>query len=891
MTRLFIIDALNYIFRSYWGLPPMKNPKGQATQALYGMIRGIQKIQKEFSPSHIVVVFDGPDNSRSRRELYPEYKSHRSAPPEDLIPQIGLAHQALDLMGISKLELEGVEADDTIGSIAKWATKEEIETYICSSDKDLCQLINEHITLLQPHKNLASIKTPEFEAKYGIAPTQMIDYLAIVGDSSDNIPGLSGFGPKTASNLLKSCLTIEKLKENPEQYLKGKKLETFYSESEKLEVSRKLATIDTDLSIPTSIDFYTPKETDKTPLNDFYIEMGFKSLVDTTSTPISQPKQSIEQAPTSYTLIDSEKACEEAVQKLMNQSTLVIDLETTSLDTITASIVGIGICYQKGHAFYFPFNGNLEPQWLKKTLSPLLSHDKIQWIGHNIKFDYKVLVQNGFAIKKPFFDTMVASYLINPEGRRHGLDHLCLEHLEHTKIETESLIGKGKKQISFWDVPVEKTSDYCCEDVDFTWRLYELFEPQLKEKNLWEIFKSIEMPLVPILAQMELQGIQLEREVLDRLAVEVNQDLKVLEEAIYSLADEEFNINSPKQLSHILFEKLELPPPKKTKTGSYSTNVDVLTQLSKDYPIALKILDYRALEKLRSTYIEKLPQSVNSQTGKIHCSFSQTTAATGRLASTDPNLQNIPVRTELGRSIRKAFIPSQSDYVLVSADYSQIELRLLAHFSQDPNLLEAFNNKQDIHTHTASQIFHTPLEAITPEMRYRAKAVNFGVIYGQKPFGLAQELNIPVKEAGAFIKKYFEQYPSIDQYLKNQIQETKDTGFTKTYLGRIRPISDINSKNGILRSAAERLAINTPLQGSAADLIKEAMITMDKLLPSLDYSARLLLQVHDELIYEVPKNEAEKFSQILKTTMETIWNLSIPLEVNVAIADNWKDLK
>ncbi|MBM3193240.1 MAG: DNA polymerase I [Chlamydiae bacterium] len=877
--KLFVVDAANYLFRSYFAIRKMTNPKGASTNALFGFIRSIQKIIKDFKPDHLVCVFDGPNNKKTRLAIYKDYKAHRTGMPEDLLPQLGLAKEYLDFAGIPYLQIEEVEADDTIGSIAKWGETQNLDTYLCSSDKDLCQLVNDHIFVVNTFKENLIIDKKEVENIYGIAPEQIIDYLAIMGDTSDNIPGVSGCGPKTASELLKKFKSLSSILEKPEILESKKLIEKFTREKENALISQKLATIQTNVPIPFEIPFYTIKDANVDKLKSFFIEMDFQTLLKETT-----PLQPVEKT-YSYTLIEDESSLEKMVEELQVKKEIVIDTETTSIEPMLASIVGIGLAAELEKIYYIPLNHKIPKDRVLLKLKPLLESSLISFIGHNIKYDMHALLNHGIALKNVSFDTMLASYILNAHSNRHNLDTLTLEKYQHTKIPIENLIGK-KGQISMMDVPPKMVLDYCGEDVYYTLKLKMSFENELKERALWNLFTTLEMPLLPVLFKMERRGIYLDTETLAKLSSEFHKELDHLIRQIYEISKEEFNINSPKQLSAILFEKLQIPPPGKKTQSGYSTNAEVLESLSGDYPIIDLILEYRTLEKLRSTYIDALPLQINPITKRIHTTFNQSGTVTGRLSSTNPNLQNIPIRKAEGKKIREAF-KSQEGSSFISLDYSQIELRLLAHFSEDPHLIAAFKNDEDIHKSCASLVFDVPLDLVTDEMRFKAKAVNFGLIYGQQAFGLSKQLGISVKEASLFIERYFKMYPTVKNFLELCKESARRTGKATTLFGRERLLEEITSKNGMLRSQAERLAVNAPIQGTQADIIKLAMIAIDKKLFEAQSKTYLILQIHDELIFECPDDSLKESSEMIASIMEEIVVLKVPLKVDISFGKNW----
>lgn len=887
MEKIFIVDAVNFLFRSYYAIGPMTNGKGESTNALYGFIRSIYKLINEFSPDYFIAVFDGLDNKKSRTEIYADYKSHRKGMPEDLVPQLLNALKFCEVAGIPHLSPPGVEADDVIGSIAKWMEKKEVDVYICSGDKDLCQLVSDRVFVINPGKDNLLIDRKKVKELFDVFPEQMIDYLAIMGDASDNIPGLEGFGPKTAAALLNEFVTLEEILENPDR-LSGKKREVILQGKEIALMSKKLATIHTNIDFPHEEKFFHLKTPDLEEVKEFYKEMNFVSLLkmlgaEEASTATTHKKG---EPSGTYHLVDSEEELIELAQKLKKEFEICIDTETTSVEPMLASLVGIGLGVNKGEAWYIPCNGKLGKKAVLSTLKPLLENPKIGFIGHNIKYDLHVLLNEGIQIQNITFDTILASYLISPETQRHNLDDLSFEQFGHKKIPIEELIGKGKKQKTMDTVPLDQITAYCCEDVDFTLRLKERFEKKLETLNLKPVFDQIELPLIPILMHMERSGIFVDVKKLEKMSEELKEKLDKLEKKIHHLAGEKFNLNSPKQLSAVLFEKMGIKPPKKTMTG-FSTAADVLESLKGEAPIIQEILEYRTLEKLRSTYVDALPEQINPETRRIHCTFNQSVAATGRLSCQNPNLQNIPVRTEEGIKIRAAFKPQKPHWNFVSADYSQVELRLLAHLSEDPTLIKAFREGEDIHTFTAALVFDVSLKEVTPKMRDLAKTVNFGILYGQQAFGLAKQLGIEYSEAESFIKAYFERYGKVKDFLHFCKESTKKTGRAITLTGRQRPIPEIHNKNPSIRNLAERLAINTPLQGTAADLIKMAMIQVDAHLRKHPEQGMMILQIHDELLFESPEEEAHKLSKKVKHIMEGTFELKVPLVVDISIGKNW----
>lgn len=889
MKKLYIIDASGYIYRSYFAIPQMTNAKGESTNALFGFIRSVLKLIKDFQPTHLISVFDGPSNAQARVSLYADYKAHRKETSKDLIYQISWAHQFCQLMGIPELMIPNVEADDTMGSVAKWAQEQGAISYLCTSDKDMCQLVNDRTFVLNTFKDNLILGPQEVELQFGVPPHKMIDYLAITGDASDNIPGLSGFGPKTAASLLQQFDNLNYILEHPEVVSGKKKQETIIQEKEKVLLSRRLVTIDTQVPFTQEESFFKLRDPDTIPLKEFYSYMKFSSLLreleiqSSSHQPSSQVAEEV-----SYKLIDDLDSLKELVNQLSQSKEICIDTQTTDILPMRAKLLGIGLGIEPKQAWYIPANGNLGLAFVLETLKPLFENPKIGFYGHHIKYDSHVLLNYGINIPNFCFDTILASYLLNSHSRKHSLDHLTLELFGKAKTIVQELIGKGKNQINLEDVPLDKICTFCCEDVDYTIRLKQIFSKQLQERGLENLFYDLELPLIPVLAKMERHGIFLDVDHLQELSTELTKDLAKIAEEIYEMAGETFNINSPKQLSQILFEKLGIHSPKKTATG-LSTNADVLESLKDKYPIASKLLEYRSMEKLRSTYVEALPHDILPTDQRIHSSFNQFIAATGRLSSQDPNLQNIPVRTELGRKIRESFRPQLPGWSYLAADYSQIELRLLAHLSEDPLLMKAFESNEDIHVFTASQIFNIPVEEVTREQRYQAKTVNFATMYGQQAFGLSQELGIDPKTAAVFIQKYFERYHKVKEFLEQNKALSRSTGKAVTLMGRERLIPEMTSSNMNIRAAAERLAVNTPIQGTQADLIKMAMLQIDREFEKRGFEAYMILQIHDELLFEVPDEELEEVKKVVHDIMVNVIPLKIPLIVDIHIGKNWKE--
>ncbi len=870
MKPLYIVDVSGSIYRSYFAIKGMTNSRGESTNGLFGFIRSYQKFLKDFSPEYVVAVFDGPNNGAKREAIYPEYKANRKEKYEDLYPQIEWAKTFCDLSQIPFLDVSGVEADDVMASIAMWAKGKFSPIYLLTGDKDMCQIVDKEIFLLNTHKENLIVDEKGVEEIYGVPPDKIVDLLAIMGDSSDNVPGIEGFGVKTAASLLNEFGSLDYILEHPEKVKGEKKQALIREQKEKALLSRRLVVLDKSVSVPQDVSFYHLKEA-KPELISFYKEMNFSSLLKEMKPLVKEERTSL--------IVDTLDALKEMIQELRSESEICIDTETTSLNPLEAKLVGIGLGGKK--VYYIPFNGSLHPDEIRKLLQPLFEEKK--FFGHNIKYDLEVLKTNGFELKNIVFDTIIASYVLSPEERNHSLDQLSLNLLGKVKIPTEELIGKGKTQITMDLVPIEKVANYCCEDVECTIKLKELFKKELTSRHLDFVFNEIDLPLIPVLAGMERRGIYLDKEVLKQSSEPILKEIGQKERAIYELAGTPFNINSPKQVGEILFDHLKIPCLKKNR----STAQEVLVKLEKKHPIISQILEYRVLEKLRSTYIDTLPEEINPKTHRIHCNFSQITTATGRLACQNPNLQNIPVKTEVGRTIRAAFRPEKRGWSYISCDYSQIELRLLAHLSGDKILIEAFQNNQDIHRHTASQVLNIPLDQVTDDDRRIAKAVNFGLMYGQQAFGLSQGLMIDLGEAARFIDAYFKRYSGVKEYIEESKNRARKELKAVTLFGRERPLPEIVSSNPVIRAQAERFAINTPLQGSQADLIKLAMIEIDKRIKS--FSGFMILQIHDELIFEVPDNEVEPFGLVVKKGMESVISLKVPLIVDMKVGKNWKE--
>lgn len=924
--KLFLVDAYALIFRAYFAFAknPRINSKGQNTSAAFGFTNSLIDILQKEKPTHIAVVFDPPGGSTIRREEFEEYKAHRDETPEGITTMIEPIKQIVRAFNIPILEVPGYEADDTIGTLSKIAEKHGYTTYMITPDKDFGQLVTEHILMYRPGRGgkPAEIWGPkEVCEKFDIDRVeQVIDILGLQGDAADNIPGIPGIGPKTASKLLKEFGSVEGIIENSDK-LKGKQKENVETYAQQGLMSKSLATIITD--VPVDFDeedlIMCPSDTEK--IKEIFTELEFRNLsrrilgeeIVVSKAPVSEDgqmdlfgTQSLveEQTPDatseyktiatekpSYHLITKPDERKELLDLLMQQKSVCFDTETDSIEPLHANIVGMSFSYKEREAFYVATPNNFEEaKAIVQEFKPFFESESIEKIAHNIKFDIKVINRYDVEVKAPMFDTMIAHYLINPDSKQN-MDYLAELYLNYQPVSIEALIGKkGKNQKSMADLQPEEISDYACEDADITLRLKNLFEPEIQKDHLKELFYDLEMPLVSVLKSMEQEGINIDAEGLERYSEELETALVELEENIRKEAGVDFNVDSPKQLGDVLFEHMKISSKaKKTKTGQYATSEDVLQKLKNTHPIIQMILDYRQLRKLKNTYVDPLPTMRDPVDGRIHTNYMQTVAATGRLSSNHPNLQNIPIRSEKGREIRKSFISRGSDYKLMAADYSQIELRIIAALSGDENMISAFKNGQDIHAATAAKVFNVPIDEVTRDQRSSAKAVNFGIIYGQSAFGLSQNLGISRTEAKQIIDSYFEQYPTIKDYMDSAVAGAREKGYVETIMKRRRYLKDINSANAVVRGFAERNAINAPIQGSAADIIKKAMIAVDKAMNEAGLKSKMLLQVHDELVFDVHKDEVEQLQELVKKEMESAVEIAVPMEVEMEVADNWLD--
>ena len=917
--NLFLLDAYALIYRAYFAFikNPTYNSKGLNTSAILGFTNSLIDVLKKENPSHIGVVFD-VHAPTFRHEMYSEYKANREAMPEDLRTSIPYIKEVIKAFNIPIIEKKGFEADDVIGTMAKIAEQKGFVTYMMTPDKDYAQLVSDKIFMYKPRHFGAGVDilgVDKVKEKFGIEnPEQVIDILALWGDSVDNIPGCPGVGEKTSKKLIAEYGSVENIYNNIND-LKGKQKENFINFKEQVLLSKKLATITTNVPINFDEEQLKISNPDAEKLKNLFDEFEFKKLAQRYFSQQEKPKakaqptqgslfdnfgaepqhiaednyENINTIKHNYYLVNNETKTNDLLNLLLKQKEVCFDTETTSLDVHTAKLVGLSFSIKEHEAYYVPVSQ--EQSQAKKIVEkfrPFFEKESIVKIGQNIKYDILVLRNYDIEVKGEFFDTMLAHYLIQPE-LRHNLDFLSEIYLNYKKVSTKELIGeKGKNQRNMKDVPVDKVKEYACEDADFTFQLKTILNEEIKKKQLNKLFNDIEMPLVKVLVEMENAGVKINIEALNNFSKQLREKILKEEQEIYKIAGIEFNISSPKQLGEILFERLKIiDNPKKTKTKQYSTGEEILSKLIDKHEIIKNILNYRTLKKLLTTYVDALPKLINTKTGKIHTSFNQAVTSTGRLSSKNPNLQNIPIREELGREIRKAFIPSDDNHYLISADYSQIELRIMAQLSQDPHMIEAFKNNEDIHSATASKIFKVDIGDVTKEMRSIAKAANFGIIYKISAFGLSQNLNIPRKEAKQLIDDYFENYPAVKNFMDKSIELAKEKGYSETIFGRKRYLSDINSNNSFVRSSAERNAINAPIQGSAADIIKIAMINIYNRFKEKNLKSKMILQVHDELVFDVYKPEVEIVEKIVKQEMENAVSFDIPLSVDMGKGNNW----
>jgi len=935
--RLFLLDAYALIFRGYYAFikNPRINSKGMDTSAIMGFMNSLLDVIKRERPDHLAVAFD-KEGSTVRTEMFTEYKGNRSATPEAIMIAIPYIQALLKAMHIPVIELAGCEADDLIGTVAKQAEKQGYQVFMVTPDKDFAQLVSENVFMYRPARMGNGIEiwgVPEVLARFEIErPEQVIDYLGMMGDAVDNIPGLPGVGEKTAKKLLKDYGSMENLLANTHE-LKGKLRENIEANKEKGIMSKKLATIIIDCDVTFNEVDYELTAPDTPKVEELFNELEFRRMADqfhklfapgesyedvpsqgfSPTQTITKPTQqfdlfnigaadpetaadtpafykTLENTDHHYQLAESPMAINFLLRDLLKQTTVSFDTETTGVDALTAELVGLSFSWEKGKGFYVPVPANREEaQELVNKFIPFFEDENIEKVGQNLKYDLEILANYGITVKGKFFDTMIAHYLINPD-MRHGMDILAETYLKYSPMPIEALIGKkGKGQKTMRDVDVETVKEYAVEDADVTLQLKEIFAPELERTGTRKLFDEIEIPLMPVLAYMEQEGINLDTAYLKELSGELATDSKALELRIYETAGQSFNLGSPKQLGEILFDKLKIGGNKikKTKTGQYATGEEVLSYLANEHQIVQDILEWRQVVKLQNTYVDALPLQVKPATGRVHTDYMQTVAATGRLSSNNPNLQNIPIRTTRGRQIRKAFIARDENYTIVSADYSQIELRIIAALSGDPEMIRSFQNGEDIHASTAAKVFNISLEEVTREQRSHAKTVNFGIVYGVSAFGLSNQTSLSRGESKDLIEAYYKTYPRLKQYIQEQVELAREQGYVRTITGRRRYLKDINSQNQVVRGGAERNAVNAPIQGSAADIIKIAMINIHKRLISENWKSKMLLQVHDELVFDVHNTELERIKPMIKEEMENAFKLDVPLEVDLGEGVSW----
>ena len=881
---VYLIDGTAYIHRAYHAIRELTNSAGLPTNAIFGFTRMLIKLMEDRKPAYAGMFFDAKGPT-FRHEMYHDYKANRPPMQQDMAVQIPYIKQVTTGFNLPVIEKQGFEADDLIGTLANLAEKEGFDVVMVTGDKDFMQLVSENSVIWDPMKDIV-IDKPHIQESLGVTPEQIIDVMGLSGDTADNIPGVPGIGQKTALALIKAFGTLENLYENVDTITKKKQRENLIAFKDQAFLSRKLAAIDTGAPVSFSSEDFLISEPDKAALAGLFKSLEFRQLQQ-----LFPEKQDLSHK--NYRAVVDTAQLDELIKKLEAAEIFALDTETTSKNPMKAELVGISFSAQPDDAVYIPFAhdapGQLDPKDTLHRLKPLLENAKYQKIGQNIKYDWIVLKRHGIVLSGVRFDTMLASYLLNPSKRAHNLDQIALDFLDHKTIRYEDLVGKGKKDKGFQTVALEKAIPYACEDADITLMARNELMPKLEALDLMDLMRDVEMPLIPVLVKMEMCGICVDKQRLQELSTSFSYQLDGIEKDIYAVAGEEFNIKSSQQLSRILFEKLQLPVVKKTKkkTGQ-STDVDVLTILAAQHELPALILSHRTLSKLKSTYTDALLELIHPETGRIHTSYNQTVTATGRLSSSEPNLQNIPIRTEEGRRIRSAFIP-EDGWQLISADYSQIELRILAHYSEDEILIKAFLDEEDIHTRTACEVFGIPENQMTSELRRQAKAINFGIIYGMSAFGLSKQLGISQKMAKVYIDNYFSRYGGVKRFMDQTIESSRKTEKTSTLLKRIRLLPDINSSNQNVRGFAERIAINTPIQGTAADLIKIAMIRVDDAFQKLNLKSAMLLTVHDELVFESPPDEIETVQRLVKEVMENIWKLRVPLKVNIVRGNNWAE--
>ena len=884
---LYLIDGTAYIHRAYHAIRGLSNSKGLPTNAIFGFTRMLLKLIEDCNPKYAGMFFDAKGPT-FRHDMYTDYKANRPPMPEDMVTQIPYIKKITSAFQLPIIEMQGFEADDLIGTYARIAEKNGYSVVMVTGDKDFIQLVTNAAIIWDPMKDV-TIDTEFIKKSYGVESSQMIEVMGLSGDTTDNIPGVPGIGQKTALNLIQKFGSMQALYQAVDSITQKKQRENLINFQDQAFLSRDLVTIDTRVPVPGDLKVFEIGPPDTDALSELFKTLEFRQLQQAVSAKTDLSHKD-------YKAILTMDELAKLITRLKSAPIFAVDTETTSQDPMKARLVGLSLAMQTNEAFYIPCGHDyigaprqLEVTEVLKQLRPILEDPAIKKVGQNIKYDWIVLSRHGVNLEGVVFDTMVASYLLNPSKRAHNLDQIAMDFLGHKTIPYQEVTGKGKNAISFNKVLLEKAVPYACEDADITLMAKDVLMPRLQEIDLTDLMENVEMPLVPVLLRMEMRGTCVDIDRLHELSKSFEHQLEALEASIYGLAGEEFNINSSQQLGNILFNKLNLPVLKKTKkkTG-YSTDVDVLTRLAEEHEMPALVLKHRTLTKLKSTYADALIDLVNPETGRIHTSYNQTVTATGRLSSSDPNLQNIPIRTEEGMEIRRAFVPRKG-WHLVSADYSQVELRILAHYSDDQILIQAFLKDEDIHTRTASEVFQVSPSAITTELRRQAKAINFGIIYGMSAFGLSKQLGLSHKMAKTYIDNYFKRYQGVKRFIDKTLVEANRSKRTSTLLGRIRLLPDISSANNNVRQAAERTAINTPIQGSAADLIKLAMINIESAFRDKKLKSAMLLSVHDELVFEVPSEELDTVTHLVKEIMEDIWDLKVPLKVNVAVGENWAE--
>jgi len=884
MKKLFLIDGNSFCYRAFYAIANLSASNGQPTNAVYGFVIMLNKIIKDQKPDYIVASFDRKEPT-FRHKKFDGYKIHRKPMPDELVSQLPIIKSVLEAYRVPVFELAGFEADDILATIVKKCRqRDDLEIYIATGDKDALALVDSRTFVYSPNNFNGDFIYDQqaVKEKFGVLPCQMVELMALMGDASDNIPGVPSIGPKTASSLITEFSSVENLLNNIDMVKRESTRELLKKNTELLNLSRELAQLDADVPIDFAVEDLKIKNPDQNKLYLLFKELEFKKLLKGLA-----PDTAV-QEDVNYILVDTDEKFDKLLKSIAGLTEFALDFETTGTDPMQAVPVGVSFCYKPKEAYYVPVK---KIDGIFKKLKPILENEKIGKVGQNIKYEILILKNQGIELKGVIFDTMVASYLLNPSKSNHNLEDIAFEYLDYRMNPViEDLLGKGKSAITMDQVDVDKVCRYCCQDSDITMRLKNVLSVQLQEKGLYELFFNIELPLVYVLAQIEYAGVRIDTGYLAKMSTRLKKDLDNLTARIYEIAGGEFNINSPKQLSAILFDKLKLRVVKKTKTG-VSTDESVLQVLAAEHALPDAILQYRQLFKLKSTYVDALPELVNKKTDRLHASFNQTVTATGRLSSSEPNLQNIPVKTDIGRQIRGAFISKGKQNRILSADYSQVELRILAHISGDSDMIEAFKSRRDIHTHTASLIYNVKEEDVDSKMRSSAKTVNFGIIYGMSPYGLSKDLRISVEEATIFIDAYFARYPKVKAYMQDSIEAARSKGFVTTLMDRRRWIPEINSLNVNIRQFAERTAINTPIQGSAADLIKIAMININSQLRKKNMKTSMILQVHDELVFDVPEEETKEATALIRDLMEHAIELKVPVEASLKIGENWLDMR